>query len=223
MPRAVAGEGFAQRRPVVPSSAAAAVTLPSRSAKARARLASAWSARNRLGCQPPAAGASFGLANGQIMVDFAGRAQRRSARARRPWRSTSNASAVGRYVLGCNHHRKSNGHRGARFVTLGVVLVAGSWVGVLGGLAGCCAPPGPREGTHASRAGRRPRPPARGHATVLCRAWRPAGWSYRAGLGAPAGIRASAAAITTLAAAHRAPGRGGAGWRGVGRRGCLVR
>ena len=50
--KAVAGEGLAQRRPVVPSSAAAAVMLPSRSARARARSALARSVRKRLGCQP---------------------------------------------------------------------------------------------------------------------------------------------------------------------------
>jgi hypothetical protein len=37
---------------VVPNSAAAALTLPSRSASAKARSASARSARKRLGCQP---------------------------------------------------------------------------------------------------------------------------------------------------------------------------
>jgi hypothetical protein len=37
---------------VVPSSAAAALTLPSRSAKAKARSASPQSTRKRLGCQP---------------------------------------------------------------------------------------------------------------------------------------------------------------------------
>jgi hypothetical protein len=37
---------------VVPNSAAAALTLPSRSARAKARSASARSARKRLGCQP---------------------------------------------------------------------------------------------------------------------------------------------------------------------------
>ena len=37
---------------VVPSSAAAALTLPSRSARTKARSASARSVRKRLGCQP---------------------------------------------------------------------------------------------------------------------------------------------------------------------------
>jgi hypothetical protein len=41
---------------VVPSSAAAALTLPSRSASAKARSASARSVRNRLGCQPSGGG-----------------------------------------------------------------------------------------------------------------------------------------------------------------------
>jgi hypothetical protein len=41
---------------VVPSSAAAALTLPSRSASAKARSASARSARKRLAASPPAAG-----------------------------------------------------------------------------------------------------------------------------------------------------------------------
>ena len=49
---AVPPEGFRSDGQVVPSSAAAALTLPSRLAKAKARSASTRSTRNRLGCQP---------------------------------------------------------------------------------------------------------------------------------------------------------------------------
>jgi hypothetical protein len=48
----VGGEGLRSDGQVVPSSAAAAFTEPSCSASWKARSASAWSARNRLGCQP---------------------------------------------------------------------------------------------------------------------------------------------------------------------------
>jgi hypothetical protein len=49
---------------VAPSSAAAALTLPSRSANAKARSASAQSVRNRLGCQPRGTSAGDQLALG---------------------------------------------------------------------------------------------------------------------------------------------------------------
>jgi hypothetical protein len=92
-------------------------------------------------------------------------------------------------------------------------------------LARRCVPRGAREGgsKRASRAGRRPRPPVGGPATLCCRARRPAGWPGRGGRGAAAGVWTSAAAIAALAAAHRAPGRGSAGRWGLGRRGRLVR
>jgi hypothetical protein len=48
----VAGEGLAQRRPAGAQLGAAAFTLPSCSARAKARSASARSIRKRLGCQP---------------------------------------------------------------------------------------------------------------------------------------------------------------------------
>jgi hypothetical protein len=50
--KAVPLEGLAQRRPGGPSSAAAALTLPSRSASRKARSASPRSVRKRVGCQP---------------------------------------------------------------------------------------------------------------------------------------------------------------------------
>ena len=72
-------------------------------------------------------------------------------------------------------------------------------------------------GNHASRAGRRPRPPTRGPATVGCQARRPAEPSRRGTHGTPADVPASAAAFAALAAAHRGLGRGGAGrWGLVG-------
>jgi hypothetical protein len=52
MPRSWQAKDLPRNGQVAPSSAAAAVTLPSRSPRARARLASVWSARNRLGRQP---------------------------------------------------------------------------------------------------------------------------------------------------------------------------
>jgi hypothetical protein len=70
---------------LVPSSAAAALTLPSSSASAKARSASVRSARKRLGCQPTQRSSmvtpqclccstrydsdTFSLANVQVMAD----------------------------------------------------------------------------------------------------------------------------------------------------------
>ena len=146
------------------------------------------------------------------MADFAGRAQRRSARARRPRALDLQRSAVGRLRLRLQSTiAEVTVDRGARFVTLGVILVAGSSVRVLGGWPGAARQPDLREGEAC--------PPEQHDAAPAssrpCDSTSPSLASSRMVLPRrprrPSRHPASAAAIAALAAAHRAPGRGGAG------------